>query len=698
MDKYQALSYYFGYDSFRPGQERIIDCLLDNKDVLAVMPTGAGKSICFQLPALLKSGVTVVISPLISLMKDQVSALVQNGISAAFVNGSLTEKQIAAVIRNISSGKYKIIYAAPERLLSPSFLGACQSTDVSVVCVDEAHCVSQWGHDFRSSYLKINEFISLLNKRPTVCAFTATATQRVMQDISSLLGLKKPDVTVLSFDRKNLFFSVKRPKNKMNELRSLLSLYENRSGIIYCNSRKKTDMLCQKLSQEGYSVTKYHAGLSADERKRNQELFSTDEKPIIVATNAFGMGIDKSNVSFVIHYNMPGDIESYYQEAGRAGRDGNRADCVLLYGRSDIVIQRQFIDNPEPNDELSAKQANEFRRSRIKKLNAMIDYCETDKCLRKYILGYFGQSAPDKCGMCSSCKSENSISHSSLTLKSQMILSCIVRAKQSVTADETADILLGNRSEKIMQNGFDKLSTFSLMSDSSLGEIMNIINLLLQYGYIRSESEILKLCEKHRGVLFENKEVVFKNDETAKTVIKKEETGEYDKELFERLRKLRKEIADKKHVPPFVVFSDKTLVQMALYKPVTPESFIKIHGVGQNKFSQYSAVFIKEILSYENETAQSSEIQEQAQEHGQVHNEDLYMRLKTLERQIAASKDLLISQRLTESELRQIASEKEVLFSQIMKLFSFGQEKFNAYAYEFIKEIEKFSKENTNVK
>lgn len=686
MNKLQALSYYFGYNSFRPGQEKIIDCLLENKDVLAVMPTGGGKSICFQLPALLKSGTAIVISPLISLMKDQVSALIQNGINAAFVNGSLTEKQISTVIGNICANKYKIVYAAPERLLSPSFLSACQSIDISMVCVDEAHCVSQWGHDFRSSYLKISEFISFLPKRPVVCAFTATATQRVMQDISNLLSLNDPDVTVLSFDRKNLFFSVVKPKNKMKELRRLLALYENRSGIIYCNSRKRTDSIYEKLSAEGYSVTKYHAGLSADERKNNQELFSLDEKQIIVATNAFGMGIDKSNVSFVIHYNMPGDIESYYQEAGRAGRDGNRADCVLLYGRADIMIQRGFIDNPEPNSALTAKQINELHKSRINKLNAMIDYCETDTCLRKYILGYFGQSAPNTCRMCSNCKAKADASLSSLTVQSQMILSCIVRAKQSLTASETADVLLGNYTEKIKQNGFDSLSTFALMSGSSLGEIMNIINLLLQYGYIRNSGGILELCQKSKGVLFENKEVGFKNNESAKTERKTDETGEYDRGLFERLRKLRKEIADKKHVPPFVVFTDKTLAQMASLKPVTSESFLKIHGVGQNKFTEYSAVFIKEILSYEAEIKENEKTERKTY--------DLYRRLKALSEEIIEKQKLPDKLKFTDEELKLIAEKKPVTAAQFLKIPSVGHKKFNAYASAFIKEIAEYIKDN----
>lgn len=600
MDKYEALSHYFGYFQFRPGQERIINAILDGKDVLAVMPTGGGKSICFQLPALLKDGVAIVISPLISLMKDQVNALVQNGIDAVYVNSSLTDNQVRNVLRNISDGKYKIVYVAPERLLTSSFLSAVSSIDISLVCIDEAHCVSQWGHDFRVSYLHIKDFINYLDKRPTVCAFTATATQRVRDDIENLLGLYQPEKTVLSFDRKNLFFSVLTPKNKMNELRRLLALYENKSGIIYCSSRKRTDAIYDRLSQEGYSIAKYHAGMSPDERKINQDLFSVDDRRIIVATNAFGMGIDKSNVSFVIHYNMPGDIESYYQEAGRAGRDGSRADCVLLFGKSDIRTQRYFIDFPEPNPDISLSEAERLRKNRIEKLNAMIGYAQAKGCLRKYILNYFGESAERKCGMCSVCEENSRLSE--LTVKSQMILSCIARVNQTLTAEKIADILLGNLTQSVKENGYDKLSTFALMKNSSLGSITELIKLLEENEYISQSNGILKLNRKCREVLFENKDVSFKNRSVQKKSKRSKteavESEEYDTQLFERLRLLRKKLAAQKNVPPFVIFADTALKCMAQTIPTTGSEFMKIPGVGAKKYSDYSAVFIKEINAY----------------------------------------------------------------------------------------------------
>lgn len=496
MDKYKILSDFFGYSSFRPGQEKVIDSVLSGKDTVAIMPTGAGKSICFQVPALLFSGVTIVVSPLISLMKDQVSSLCGCGVKAAFINGSLSEKQLALALSRMERGFYKIIYVAPERLETKQFLSALRTLEVSLLCVDEAHCVSQWGKDFRPSYLLIDKFIRRLPKRPVVCALTATATTKVRNDIINLLGLEKPDVTVLSFDRKNLSFSCIRPESKPKELRKFLDYFEGKSGIVYCSSRKNVDNLFVKLSSEGYNVTKYHAGMEKDERKRNQELFITDEKEIIIATNAFGMGIDKSNVSFVIHYNMPGDIESYYQEAGRAGRDGNEAHCILMFNKNDIRTQLYFIENSEDNKELSRAEKEKIKKVRLEKLSKMIEYTSCKKCLRQFMLEYFGESAPDFCDNCSVCNKE----------------------------------------------------------------------------------KFLYSVPKHKNEAVKTKDTYFEGDE-----------------LFERLRALRKKIADEEGVPAFVVFTDATLKAMVKTTPQNETQLLSVSGVGLKKLDRYGSAFLREI-------------------------------------------------------------------------------------------------------
>lgn len=403
MNKYSVLKEFFGYESFRKGQEEVIDSILSGRDTLAVMPTGAGKSICFQIPALLLEGVTVVVSPLISLMKDQVNALVQNGVRAAYINRSLTETQIHKALHNAERGMYKIIYVAPERLNTHAFRKVFDFQQLSLLCVDEAHCVSQWGQDFRPSYLEVKRFADSLPVKPVICAVTATATDKVREDIIKLTGLTNPFVSVQSFDRSNLFFSCIKPKSKPKELRRILDLHKGKSTIIYCSTRKRVDALCETLLREGRRVTKYHAGMGKEERDRNQEIFIKDKAEIMVATNAFGMGIDKSNVYLIVHYNMPGDIESYYQEAGRAGRDGERADCILLFNNQDVVTQKYFIDNSEENEHMTEKEREAYKKIQLRRLSDMIGYCDSNMCFRKYILSYFGQNAPDNCGFCAVC-------------------------------------------------------------------------------------------------------------------------------------------------------------------------------------------------------------------------------------------------------------------------------------------------------
>ena len=435
----KVLKQYFGHDSFRDGQKNIISHLCSGNDVLGIMPTGGGKSICYQIPAILAEGITLVVSPLISLMKDQVSALVQSGIRGAFYNSSLTEGQCRKALSNIANGMYKIIYVAPERLENETFVSICKTLDISYIAVDEAHCVSQWGQDFRPSYLKIPEFIKKLPKRPVIGAFTATATDEVRSDIIKILGLKDPYVMTTGFDRPNLYFEVRHPKTKsdrFDELIDILLSHKGKSGIIYCATRKSVNELYETLSSMDIDVTRYHAGLSAEERQKNQDDFIYDRKPVVIATNAFGMGIDKSNVSFVIHYNMPKNIENYYQEAGRAGRDGSNADCILLYSPKDIFTIRFFIDHSEQNEELTPEIRAKIRSKDIYRMNRMIDYCTESGCLRNYILNYFGEKRYVPCGNCSGCIDEGNRTLKRLPLKSRISAGENKKYQDDNTADD----------------------------------------------------------------------------------------------------------------------------------------------------------------------------------------------------------------------------------------------------------------------
>ena len=591
MDKYQILKQYFGYDGFRQGQLTAIDSILSGRDTVAVMPTGGGKSVCFQVPAMMFQGITIVISPLISLMNDQVRALSQCGIPAAYINTSLDEKVISRVLTDAEKGRYKIIYVAPERLLTESFRRLCNKAEISFIAIDEAHCVSQWGQDFRPGYLDIKEFISSFKKRPVVAAFTATATKIVKQDITELLGLINPIEIVTGFDRENLYFEVVRVKDKLTALKRYLDLYSGSSGIVYCSTRKNVDELYSELKNDGMSVTRYHAGLSKNERKLNQDSFIEDNTPVIVATNAFGMGIDKSNVSFVIHYNMPGDIESYYQEAGRAGRDGSDANCVLLFSASDIIVQKWFINNAEENGYLSEREQRELKKLRLEKLQQMVDYCKGEVCLRNHILRYFGEMPTERCGNCSFCTGNTS--SVDVTVQAQKIFSCIRRVKENEPTRVIIDILKGKETEYISEKAYNELSVYGIMNDSAESQIELYIEYFISRLLIaRDSAGILRLENSGKEVLFKGKRI------RKLTAVKKnidEPVIPIDLRLLSQLKIIRKDLANKSGMPAFVIFTDKTLESMARYKPKDERELLLIPGVGQKKAEKYGKYFLAHI-------------------------------------------------------------------------------------------------------
>lgn len=602
--KLEVLKEYFGHSEFRQGQEKIVDCLLSGKDALCIMPTGAGKSVCYQIPALIFEGITLVISPLISLMKDQVTSLVQSGISAAYINSSLTAPQYHRVLENISAGRYKIIYAAPERLVVPEFLDLCGKLKISMIAVDEAHCVSQWGQDFRPSYLKIVEFIDSLPCRPVVGAFTATATKEVKEDILKILKLVNPLIITTGFDRRNLFFSVIKPQDKNLTLIDLINERGNLSGIVYCSTRKTVEEVCELINQNGFSATRYHAGLTEKERKENQENFVFDKNQIMVATNAFGMGIDKSNVSYVIHYNMPKNIESYYQEAGRAGRDGSQADCILLYSPQDVITNRFLIEKSEDNPELIEEEQYMVREKDFERLKQMTFYCTTNDCLRKFILKYFGDKAESYCGKCSNCLTQ--FETIDITVDTQKILSCIIKTGQRYGKKMICDVLRGSKNERLLRFRLDKQSTYGIMKEYSEKRLRDIIEHLEQIGFIYAEGSeypVLKVSATSYGVLKGKLPLSMKipkeqKKEPKPTAKDADINAVIDKDLLEELKQLRRKLAMEKNVPAYIVFSDATLADMCKKLPITSEEFLTISGVGKTKLAQYGEIFLKTINEY----------------------------------------------------------------------------------------------------
>ena len=637
----EALTRYFGYDSFRPGQQGIVEALLAGRDVLGVMPTGAGKSVCYQIPAALSPGMTLVISPLISLMRDQVDALNDLGLPAAFINTTQTPDEQAMVFAQAAAGQIKLLYVAPERLETGRFRDFAARTPISLIAVDEAHCVSQWGQDFRSSYLGIGDFIAGLPQRPPVGAFTATATERVRQDIVGLLGLRNPAVTVAGFDRPNLYFDVVKLETKYKAawVARYVADHPDESGIVYCATRKTTEALTDTLNQMGHPAVAYHGGMSPDAREAAQRDFITDKVPVVVATNAFGMGIDKSNVRYVIHHNLPESIEAYYQEAGRAGRDGEPSRCTLLWNESDIVTRRRLLDNDYENERLTPEEQEIVRQSKRRLLGGMVGYCRTTDCLHRYMTRYFGQelspnagsaagediaadsSQSGRCGACSNC--ESTFETIDVTRVAQAISRCVHDVGQRVGSGKIVKILRGSRAQDLAWLNPERMPTFGMLKDVNEARVRDVLSQMATDGYLSiAEGRMPIVMFGARAAEtaapdfhYEIKRVERKSaaagsgrsggvaDTADSANVPGDALGSYipdddEESLFQKLRELRRTIAQEIGKPPYIVFSDKTLRDMARIKPVTNAQFLAVNGVGQHKLDLYGQRFMQTIASF----------------------------------------------------------------------------------------------------
>ncbi|MDA8442963.1 MAG: DNA helicase RecQ [Peptococcaceae bacterium] len=619
------LKKYYGYPAFRPGQQKIITSILEGRDTLGIMPTGGGKSICYQIPALMLPGTTLVISPLISLMKDQVDALTSLGIPAAFINSSLAPREVRERILEAAQGQYKLLYVAPERLESELFRSQLYSLTIPLVAVDEAHCVSQWGHDFRPSYLSIAQLIADLPQRPVLTAFTATATEAVVVDIGNNLYLRNPNLYLTGFDRANLAYTVLRGVDKREFLLKYLQENRQQSGIIYAATRKEVDQLHQLLTQKGFSVGRYHAGLSDVERSRGQESFLYDDLRIMVATNAFGMGIDKSNVRFVIHYNMPKNMEAYYQEAGRAGRDGEPSECILLFGAQDIQVQKFLIEQGQTAPD---RKAGEY-----KKLQVMADYCHTTRCLREFILQYFGeQTETDNCANCSNCNNDGELID--ITVVAQKIFSCIKRMREMFGLTLVAEVLKGSNSKKVLHNRFDTLSTFGLLKEYTLKEISDLIKVLAAEGYIKlteGQYPVAKLESKALAVL--------KNEVKVWQRVMHPKERAVDNTLFELLRQLRKELSQQAKIPPYMVFTDSTLREMSQTLPLDEQALLAVGGVGEVKLQAYGKRCLELIRSYAAQQSTAKHVVKASEQASHFLTLELFREGKSL-REIARERNL----------------------------------------------------------
>ncbi|WP_195972328.1 DNA helicase RecQ [Clostridium thermobutyricum] len=582
----EILNKYYGYKSFRKDQEEIINNIINGNDVLAIMPTGGGKSICYQVPAIAMDGLTIVISPLISLMKDQVDSLNSLGIDSAYINSSLSNIEIQEVYFRLNTGDIKILYVAPERLEGVEFLNIIKSLKVSQIAVDEAHCVSQWGHDFRSSYKRIYNFIEALPKRPVVTAFTATATKEVREDILESLKLRDAKIFISGFDRENLKITVERGVNKNIYILDYIEENKGESGLIYCSTRKEVDKLCDLLKANGINALSYHAGLSDMERKKNQEDFIYDKVDVMIATNAFGMGIDKPNIRYVIHYNMPKNIEGYYQEIGRAGRDGEKSECILLFSPGDVQTQKYIIETGTTNP---------FRkRNELEKLQSMIDLVYSNGCYKKYILNYFGEEREEDCNNCSNCLFDGELIDK--TIDAQKVISCVYRMKRPFGIGVIVEVLRGSKNKKLIEQGLDKLTTYGIVKDYTKDELKDFINTLISHGYINygGEFPVVTPNKNSLKVVKGEEKVYFKEARKVKKITT-------DNDLFGLLRGLRMYLAGEEGIPPYMVFGDNTLKEMSTRMPLTKEQLLDISGVGEKKVEKYGEKFIEKIKEYVDE-------------------------------------------------------------------------------------------------
>lgn len=692
------LSKYYGYTSFRKGQEEIIKSILNKKDVVAIMPTGGGKSICYQIPSLMLDGLTIVISPLISLMKDQVDSLNTMGINAVFINSSLSSEQLDNILVDINKDKYKILYIAPERLDNLEFVNLIKNKSISQIAVDEAHCVSQWGHDFRSSYRKIPLFIKSLEKKPIVTAFTATASDEVRYDIINLLNLSEPEVYITGFDRENLSMNIVKSSSKNRYLLDYIENHKNESGIVYAATRKDVESIYDGLFKKGYSVSKYHAGLSNEIRKENQEKFINDEIKIMVATNAFGMGIDKPNIRWVIHYNMPQSIENYYQEIGRAGRDGEPSECVLLFTPGDVHTQKYLVEVGIENPDRKIVQ--------YKKLQQMVDLVYSNGCYRKSILNYFGDKLKEDCNNCSNCLNEGEVTDK--TLDAQKVISCIARMKRPFGVTMIIDVLRGSKNKKVISQGFDTLSTYGIMKNYSSEDLKTFINTLVSHGFlevvenigVRGSYPTIKLNEQSMRVIKNEIKVEFKESKVTKSMY-------VENELYERLVEIRSNIARENKIAPYMVFGDATLKNMASIYATNKDEMLSVAGIGEVKYDKYCQQFEETIKVYiEEKGINKKELLKQSKkdnvkncstnkEFFEVNtNYELYEKLKEYRLKVSKLEGVLPYMVLTLNTLKEISGRYPLDEVKLKDIAGIGNVKIDKYGEDIIKIIKEYVEKN----